>query len=112
LTYLWTAILRVFESNDILHHFSTKGLYPLIVLQLVLLPALGLYNVITWLQSRKLRRIQTLYPMENKLWCFRRAVLGSHKVFPTKTAVQMTYTTGTVSMNNDYSFSPRRNCRF
>lgn len=109
LTYLWTAILRVFESNDILHHFSTKGLYPLIVLQLFLLPALGLYNVITWLQSRKITRIQALYPFENKLWCLRRALLGSKKVFPTKTSLT---STATLLKDKEYTFSSRRSCRF
>jgi hypothetical protein len=112
LTYLWTAILRVFESNDILHHFSTKGLYPLIVLQLFLLPALGLYNVITWLQSRKITRIQALYPFENKLWCLRRALLGSKKVFPTKASFTATSSTTAVLNDNEYNFSPRRSCRF
>lgn len=110
LTYLWTAILRVFESNDILHHFSTKGLYPLIVLQLILLPALGLYNVTTWLQSRKITRIQALYPFESKLWCIRRALLGSKKVFPSKISAIPSSSAATVL--NEYNFSSRRSCRF
>ena len=112
LTYLWTAILRVFESNDILHHFSTKGLYPLIVLQLFLLPALGLYNVMTWLQSRKITRIQALYPFETKLWCLRRALLGSQKVIPTRTSFSAAGSTTTVMNEDEYNFSPRRSCRF
>lgn len=112
LTYLWTAILRVFESNDILHHFSTKGLYPLIVLQLFLLPALGLYNVITWLQSRKITRIQVLYPFESKLWCIRRALFGRKKVFPSKISVSPSNSISTTINDNEYNLSPRRSCRF
>jgi hypothetical protein len=112
LTYLWTAILRVFESNDILHHFSTRGLYPLIVLQLFLLPALGLYNVMTWLQSRKITRIQALYPFESKLWCIRRALFGRKKVFPSKVSFSPSNSISKIIDDNEYTLSPRRSCRF
>ena len=112
LTYLWTAILRVFESNDILHHFSTKGLYPLIVLQLFLLPAWGLYNVIAWLQSCKITRIQALYPFESKLWCIRRALFGRTKVFPSKISVTTSNSAATMINNDEYTFAPRHSCRF
>jgi hypothetical protein len=101
LTYLWTAILRVFESNDILHHFNTTGLYPLLLLQLVLLPALGLYTVITWFSSRT-RRIQSLYPFESYLWCIRRVVLGPKKVPPTSIN----------NTTNQFDFALQRRCRF
>lgn len=113
LTYIWTAILRVFESNDILHHFNTTGLYPLIVLQLVLLPALGLYNIITWLRSR-VHQIQSLYPFETTMWCIQRALLGSKRTPPS--AIMMMKKQDTYSNNNyqthDFNYSSRRNCSF
>jgi hypothetical protein len=103
LTYVWTAILRVFESNDISH--SSKGaLYPLILLQAVLLPALGLYNVGTWLQPR-MKRIQTLYPHESMMWCVSRALMGD-KISPTA------ITTGNKRVDTDFYFASRRSCRF
>jgi hypothetical protein len=101
LTYLWTAILRVFESNDILHHFNTTGLYPLLLLQLVLLPALGLYTVVTWLSSRT-SRIRSLYPFESYMWCIRRGVFGPTKVTPSCLNYH----------KNEFDFALQRSCRF
>lgn len=121
LTYVWTAILRVFESNDI-SHFSKGGLLPLVLLQAFFLPALGLYNVLgtTTLQPRW-RRVRTLYPCESNVWCAGRALFGGGgggtKFFqPTTGVVVPTTTTSTTAAarveDHDFNFSSRRRCRF
>lgn len=106
LTYVWTAILRVFESNDI-SHYSKGGLYPLVLLQAVFLPALCLYNGGIWMQPR-MQRVQNLYPFESTLWCVGRALFGE-KVKPT-TGVQGDKQP--LAAGHDFDFTGRRHCRF
>lgn len=101
LTYVWTAILRVFESNDI-SHFSKGALYPLILLQAVLLPALGLYNASAWFQPR-MKRVQSLYPFENNSWCLLRTLIGD-KMKPNKIESEHS--------SDSFSLVSRRRCRF
>jgi hypothetical protein len=108
LTYGWTAILKVFESNDI-SHFSKNQLGPLLWLQLVLLPALALANGITWLQPR-MARIQALYPCESTPWCIARALLGK-SVKPSN--LMSTRTSDSLSsVSHSFDFASRRRCRF
>jgi hypothetical protein len=101
LTYVWTAILRVFESNDI-SHFSKGALYPLILLQAVLLPALGLYNASAWFEPR-MKRVQSLYPFESTSWCLVRTLIGD-KMKPNKI--------GSGHSSDSFSLASRRRCRF
>jgi hypothetical protein len=108
LTYGWTAILKVFESNDI-SHFSKNRLGPLLWLQLVLLPALALANGITWLQPR-MARIQALYPCESTLWCIARALLGK-TVKPSSLTNASTFDSPN-SVSHGFDFASRRRCRF
>lgn len=117
LTYGWTAILKVFESNDI-SHFSKHGLGPLVWLQLVLLPALALANGLTWLQPR-LHRIQVLYPCESTIWCIGRSLLGNAvqpmalaKARSAATTNTNTAISSSSFTQHDFDFALRRRCRF
>lgn len=106
LTYAWTAILRVFESNDIRSN-NEAGLFPLLLLQAFFLPALALFNVVTWLQPR-FRRVREIYPFESNVWCVERAVFGE-KITPTK---GWQPEIGADNQEQDFNFSARRRVRF
>jgi hypothetical protein len=105
LTFVWTAVLRVLESNDIRSN-SEAGIFPLVLLQVFFLPALAFFNLVTWLKPRY-QRVRAIYPFESSLWCVERALFGD-KISPTK---------GWQPEPNrpdigELSFSLRRGCQF
>lgn len=71
MTYLWTGVLRILESNDLR---SQSNFYPLMLLQAVLLPLMGLLNAVFWFLPRY-QRVTMLYPKApSKQWRLRRAI--------------------------------------
>jgi hypothetical protein len=130
LTYVWTAILRVLESNDIRSSNGSASLFPLILLQALILPALGLFNLAGWIIPRY-KRCRKLYPFESKVWAFLRAAFGERIVRPThgwqpeKSAslspqedsspsnlISERFFSAVVDDGDEFTFSSRKRCRF
>jgi hypothetical protein len=131
LTYIWTAILRVFESNDIRSSNGSASLLPLILLQALILPALGMFNLAGWISPRYIR-CRKLYPFESRAWAFLHVVFGEQLVRPTqgwqpeksfslsqieKSPSKTDFPGGelfssAVDDGANFSFSSRKRCRF
>jgi len=68
LTYLWSTILRFMESFDILIN-DEAALFPLLVLQAVFLPMLGVFTLLVFVRPQYLR-CRSRYPEETRIWSF------------------------------------------
>jgi hypothetical protein len=74
-----TYILRLFESQATTYVWEMEipyNYYILLVLQALLFPLQGLFNMFIYVRPKYLR-IRAAFPRETRLWSFRRAILGS-----------------------------------
>lgn len=71
-TYFWTTLLRIIESQDVL---TERDLYPFLVIQAVLLPSTGIFNIFIFLRPKYLS-VRSQHPETSSWWVFRRALYG------------------------------------
>jgi len=73
-TYVWSLLLRIMESQSY-DAEDEAALFPFLVLQSILVPSTGVFNLLIYLRPRY-KRTRELFPNESSIWVFRRAMYG------------------------------------
>ncbi|CAB9513542.1 expressed unknown protein [Seminavis robusta] len=76
LNYIWTMVLRNITARD--KYWTSEhesDLFVLLVLQAIFLPAQGFFNLCVFSRPKYLRT-RKCFPLQSRLWCFRRAMFG------------------------------------
>jgi hypothetical protein len=82
MTYLWGVVLKIMESGSY-DAQDEANLFPILVLQAIMLPLTGFLNLCIYVRPRYLR-CRSDFPLESRCWAVRRA-LYEDAVLPTKT---------------------------
>jgi hypothetical protein len=82
MTYLWGVVLKIMESGSY-DAQDEANLFPILVLQAIMLPLTGFLNLCIYVRPRYLR-CRSDFPLETRWWAVRRA-LYEEAVLPTKT---------------------------
>jgi len=83
--YVPSLTLRIMEGSTYYDAEDEHTIFPLLVLQALLLPLQGLFNCLIYVRP-SYTRSRHQYPEENMLWTFRRALLGD-RIKPTNSSV-------------------------
>ena len=73
-TFIWTVVLRIMESL----RFDSEDeaqLFPLLVIQNIMVPSTGVLNLIIYLRPRY-KQIRAAHSQASSIWVFRRALYG------------------------------------
>lgn len=79
-TFVWNVTLRIMESR----YYDAQDqatFFPLLVVQAVLVPSTGVFNLCIYLRPRYLKT-RTDCPAESRLWAVRRALYGEAVIRP------------------------------